>query len=109
MTNQAIQESIRKMAQSIVKQFDPQMVVLFGSHARDEGGPDSDIDLLVVMPVKTSRRQVAIEIERALIDRQLPLDLIVVTPEEIQRDRERVDFVAAAALREGKILYERAA
>ena len=45
-----VQPVIRRMVRRLVKQFDPDQIILFGSHARGDAGPDSDIDLLVVMP-----------------------------------------------------------
>ena len=48
---------IRRMVRRIVDQFDPEQVILFGSHARGKAGPDRDGDLLVVMDVKGSKRE----------------------------------------------------
>jgi len=48
---------IERMVRRIVRQFRPERVILFGSHARGEAGPDSDVDLLVVMRVEGSRRE----------------------------------------------------
>ena len=64
------------MVNRIVNEFQPERVILFGSHARGEGGPDSDVDLLVVMPVEGSRRDKAIEIGVALHDVRLPKHLL---------------------------------
>jgi predicted nucleotidyltransferase len=61
-------EYIREMVRRIVTQFHPEKVILFGSHARDRGGPDSDVDLLIIMPVSGSKRQKALEIGVALHD-----------------------------------------
>ena len=47
---------IRKMVNRILEHFDPDRIILFGSHARGEAGPDSDVDLLVVMTVRGSKR-----------------------------------------------------
>jgi len=47
---------IQKMVERIVAQFRPEKVILFGSQARGDAGPDSDVDLLVVMPVQGSKR-----------------------------------------------------
>jgi predicted nucleotidyltransferase len=62
MTNQAatpsasVKEAIEEMVRRIVERFDPERIILFGSHARGTANPDSDIDLLVVMPVVGSTR-----------------------------------------------------
>jgi predicted nucleotidyltransferase len=104
-----VSPAIQQMVERIVERFAPEAVILFGSHAAGIAGPGSDVDLLVVMRFKGSRRALASEIDRALIDRELPLDLIVVTPEEVARDRDRVGTIIRPALRGGRVLYGRAA
>ena len=100
-------DAIGKMVARIVKRFDPEQIILFGSHARGTAGPDSDVDLLVVMPVATSSREQATEIDLALGDRALPLDVIVITPQQFERDRHRIGTVVEPAIREGQVLYAR--
>ncbi len=93
----------------IVEGFDPLRVILFGSRARDDAGPHSDVDLLVVMPDGIGdERQVTLEIRRALRDLPVAKDIVVTTPEEIERRGDLVGTVLRPALREGKTLYERA-
>jgi uncharacterized protein len=94
--------------QKIVDQFHPAKIILFGSYARGAERPDSDVDLLVVMDVKDSKRRQAAEIDLALSDRTFPLDLIVVTPEEFEKYRDIVGHILYPAVREGKILYDAA-
>lgn len=101
------QKKIKKMVVRIVREFQPEKIILFGSHATGTAGPDSDADLLVVMKLKGSRRKKAIEMDMALAGIGLPKDLIVVTPEEVERYRNIVGTVIYPALREGKVLYER--
>lgn len=104
-----VQERIEVMVRRIVSQFNPEKIILFGSHARGEAGPDSDVDLLVVMPVEGSKRQKAIEIDRALTDRRIPLDLILVTPEDFERGRHEIGSVLRPVALEGRVMYDRAA
>ncbi len=101
--------AIEAMVQRIVDRFQPLKVILFGSYARGEVTPDSDVDLLVVMPIVGSRRRQATDIDMILGDRQLPLDLIVVTPEEFDDYKHVIGHILYPAVREGKVLYERAA
>ena len=101
--------SIDDMARRIVKEFNPQKIILFGSYARGAASSDSDVDLIVVMPVAGSRRRQTTEIDMALSDRWLPLDLIVVTPEEFIACKDVIGHILYPAVREGKVLYERAA
>lgn len=71
-----------RVVKRIVKKFDPEQIILFGSHARGEAGPDSDVDLLVVMPLEESRRRgKSLEIHAALDDIPVSVDIIVTTPE----------------------------
>ena len=109
MSEAEIRAEIWKMVERIVEQFQPRKVILFGSHAREAGTEDSDVDLIVVMPVKGSKRRQASEIDRALADRLLPLDLIVVTPEEFDRYKDVAGHILYPAVREGKVLHDAAA
>ncbi|HUU26508.1 MAG TPA: nucleotidyltransferase domain-containing protein [archaeon] len=100
---------IEEMVRRIVEKFHPEKIILFGSWARGTAAPDSDVDLLVVLPVQGSRRSKAMEIDYALADRDLPLDLIVVTPEQFEREKQLIGTFIRPAVLEGKILYERVA
>ncbi len=92
----------------IVEKFHPVKIILFGSYARGAAGPDSDVDLLVVMDVRGSKRRQAVEIDLALSDRTFPLDLIVVTPEEYEKYRDVVGHILYPAVREGRVVYDAA-
>jgi len=99
-------ESIQAMADRIVRDFHPVRLVLFGSHARGNAEPESDVDLLVVLPQVSDKRRAAVEIRRALADFPVCKDIIVTTPEEIARRGDLVGTVLRPALREGKVLIE---
>ena len=107
-TQTGIREQIQKMVDRIIERFHPERIILFGSHARGNAGADSDVDLLVVMPVKGSKREKAVEIGVALHDFRIPKDVIVVTPDEFAWRKETVGTVERPANREGKVLYARA-
>jgi len=66
MKRRSVTKDIQRMVNGIGKEFRPERVILFGSHARGEGGVDSDVDLLIVMPVKGSKREKASEFGVAL-------------------------------------------
>jgi len=99
---------ISKMVNRIVEHFDPEKIILFGSHARGEAGSDSDVDLLVVMPIRGSKRKKMVEIGVALHDIPLAKDIIVTTPEDFEWRKEIVGTIERPAAREGKVLYARA-
>lgn len=109
MPDSTAQEKIEQMVRRIVERFHPEKIILFGSYARGDAGPDSDVDLLVVMPVAGSKRQIAVEISLALAGAGLPKDIIVVTPDEVARLRDIVGTIIYPAVREGKVVYDRAA
>jgi len=100
---------VREMVRRIVERFGPEQIILFGSHARGTAGPDSDVDLLVVLRDPGSRRQKCLEIRVALHGMGIAKDVVVVTPEDIRRGRDLPGTLIRSALREGKVLYERAA
>jgi predicted nucleotidyltransferase len=102
-------KKIEEMVRRIVERFHPDQVILFGSYARGNAGPDSDVDLLVVMPVSGSKRRTAVEIDLMLAGSGLSKDIIVMTPEEVARTKDIVGALVYPAVREGKVMYDRAA
>lgn len=104
-----IQETIAEMVRRIVSRFNPDKIILFGSHARGQAGPNSDVDLLVVMVPHGSKRERAIELYGLLSGMGVPKDVIVVTPEEFEAYRDAPGTVIRTVRQEGKVLYERAA
>ncbi|MFH0965458.1 MAG: nucleotidyltransferase domain-containing protein [Planctomycetota bacterium] len=104
-SSRSLRREIRRMTDRIVRKFRPEKIILFGSHARGEGRPDSDVDLLVVMPVRGSKREKAVEIGVALHHIRVPKDIIVTTPEEFEWRKEIVGTIERPAATEGKVLY----
>jgi uncharacterized protein len=101
------QRQIQKIVNRIVERFHPEQIILFGSQARGDAGPDSDVDLLVVMPVEGSKREKQLEIRMALHDIHVPKDVIVSTFEEFAWRKEIVGTIERPAARQGKVLYAR--
>jgi predicted nucleotidyltransferase len=99
--------AIKKMVERVVSRFSPDKIILFGSYAKGNAGPDSDLDLLVVMPLIGSKRQKAVEIGVALHDIAIAKDVIVVTPEEFEWRKDVIGTIERPAWREGKVLYAR--
>ena len=96
---------IRKLTDSIVREFRPERVILFGSHAYGTPGVDSDVDLLVVMPFRGNSVHKAFEI----IDRVKPnfsVDLLVRKPDDVRQRVANNDWFMREVLERGRILYE---
>ena len=96
---------IQDFVDKVVEQFAPRRVILFGSYARGNATPDSDVDLLVIMPTKKEAVEQAVEI-RQRIRRSFPLDLIVKTPADVTWRLSLHDCFLTSVMAEGKTLYE---
>lgn len=94
--------------QRIVRGFNPVQIILFGSWARGEARPDSDLDLLVVLAQIENKRRATGEILRALNGLPMSKDVVVTTPAEIAARGHTLGLVLRPALQEGKVVYERA-
>lgn len=107
----ATAELIQEMAAVVAREVKPEAIVLFGSHARSDARPDSDVDFLVVEetpfgPDKDRRREMT-RLWRALAGFAVAKDILVYSHEEVERWRGARNHVIARALREGRILYGR--
>jgi predicted nucleotidyltransferase len=100
-------ETIETLSQRIVEVFAPQRIILFGSHATGQAHAGSDVDLLVVLPYEGSPVSMSVEILRALQPR-VPVDVIVRTPEEMERRLALGDFFLREIMARGVVLYESA-
>ncbi|MFW6163352.1 MAG: nucleotidyltransferase domain-containing protein [Planctomycetota bacterium] len=89
----------------IVEVADPQRILMFGSAARGEMGPDSDIDLLVIVEGPIHHRRLAQKMYRRMIGVGQPVDLLVATPEDLERYGESLGLVYRPALKEGEEVY----
>ena len=107
MKKSRLERIIDQMVLRIVERFDPERIILFGSAGRGEAGPDSDVDLLVVMPIQGSRREKAVEIGVAVNDIPVPKDIFVTTPEDFEWRKNIVGTIERPAAREGRLVYAR--
>lgn len=95
---------VMTLVQRIVDRFQPEKVILFGSHTTGTANEHSDVDLLVVMETELSTFKQAAAIYRA-IDRRPPMDLLVRTPAQVANRNPR-DLILRTILQEGVIVYE---
>jgi uncharacterized protein len=103
--NGPVQEIIDEAVRRIVTELHPIKIILFGSAARGNMGPNSDLDFLIVMPDGIHRRSTAQNLARVLFDLGMPKDIIVVTESDIENYGSNPSLVIAPALEEGKELY----
>jgi predicted nucleotidyltransferase len=100
-------ELIREVTDKIVSGFNPRRVILFGSQARGDARADSDLDLIVELEGVTNRIHKAIEISSLFGLRMWPLDVLVFSTEEFERDSKIIGRLPSMIRDEMKILYER--
>ncbi len=93
------------LVQQVVYIARPLKIILFGSAARGEAGPESDVDLLVVMPDGTHRRHAAQRLYRGIRHVGIPFDLLVATPSDLEKHRENNGLIYPVILREGIEVY----
>jgi len=98
-------ELLDEIVRRIVEVAAPDSIILFGSAARGEWGPNSDIDLLVVKQGVEHRGRLAEEIYVKLIGILAAVDILVVTPRDIEILRDKIGTVINPALTEGKTIY----
>jgi len=98
------QETLHEIIRRIVEVAQPEKIILFGSAARGEMGPHSDVDLLVIKS-GAHRLELTGEIYKHMHGVGEAVDIIVVTPEDVERYRDSHALVIAPALREGKVVY----
>lgn len=97
---------LNEIVSRIVEVADPEEIILFGSGAREEMEKESDLDLLVIKP-GVNRRQLAQDIYMNLFGVEQPVDIVVVTPEDIERYKDSNSLILKRALEEGKVLYDK--
>ncbi len=101
------QEELDEIIRRVVDVAEPEKVILFGSAARGDDGPQSDVDLLVVAE-GGDRSDVAAQVYERLAGVGVPVDAILVTPTDLERYKDSLGLVYKPALAEGRIVYEAA-
>jgi len=94
------------ITRTIVERFSPRRVIVFGSWARGEAGPESDVDVFVEMETDKSPPERAIEVSAAFGLRPWGLDVVVYTPDEVRKLRGAKGTLLEIIEAEGKVMYE---
>jgi predicted nucleotidyltransferase len=107
--HQTEQELIRAMVDIIVREADPEQIILFGSRARGDDRPDSDVDLLIIesepFSAQRSLRKEAGRLWMALSSIDVSKDLLLYSRDEVEARKDSLNHVVGRAFREGKILH----
>ena len=98
-------ENLEKLVTQIVNLVNPKEVILFGSNARGEAKPHSDLDLMVIMPEGIHRRYTAQKIYRFIKGVTQPFDIIVATPSDLKKYKDDIGFIYHTALKQGISVY----
>ncbi len=98
-------QQLEDLVRRIVEAVHPLKIILFGSAARGEMGPDSDVDLIVVMPEGTHRGYTAERIYLTVRRVGIPFDVVVATPGDLQRHRDTPGLIYREVAREGQTVY----
>ena len=102
LNEQLITEAVNRL----VNKFHPNKIILFGSQARGTADKHSDADILVICSIAGNRRSLMVEMDRTLYGLGFARDILILTPEEFERDRSIPGTIARPASLEGKVLYE---
>jgi predicted nucleotidyltransferase len=98
-------ETLDEIIRRIVEVAQPGRIITFGSAARDELGPHSEVDLLVVKSDVEHRHRLVGDIYMNLFGVDQAVDVVVTTPEDLERYGDAIGLVYRPALREGKVIY----
>jgi uncharacterized protein len=108
MMSKTTPDLLAEITRRLVTEFDPDQIILFGSHAWGVPGEDSDVDLLVIIPGSEERPTArAVRAHRCLRGIPLPMDLIVRSRDEMARFARVPASLEAEILDRGKVLYGR--
>lgn len=97
---------IRQVAGQLGRQLQPDKVILFGSYASGRPGPESDVDLFIIMRSRQRPAARAAAVSKLLDPRPFPVDIVVRTPREVRRRLALGDSFIEEILQRGKVLYE---
>lgn len=101
-------DKISEIVSKIASGYNPDKIILFGSYATGNANENSDLDLFVIKDSDLSRPQRTLKVRKMIYGSMVPIDLIVYTPEEIEKAQQNKFGFVNRVLNSGKIVYERA-
>ena len=99
------QRLIKKIANKIAREFQPEKIILFGSRAYGEPDNGSDLDFLIIKNSPLPRHKRAIEIQRSFYNYFIPMDIVVYTREEVEKYKDVKGSFIHTVMKKGKVLY----
>ncbi len=96
---------IEELVQRIVGAVHPLRIILFGSVARGDVRPDSDIDVLVIVPDGTHRLNTTRYLYKRMFGFGHPVDIMVATPDILERHKDNIGLIYRTVLAEGREIY----
>jgi len=99
------QKEIKKITDQIVKKYQPEKIILFGSYAWGKPARNSDVDLFIVKESDLPRRFRTTRVEKILGSVSFPVDVLVYTPKEVRERRSLGDFFVKNIFKKGRVLY----
>lgn len=100
-------EKINTIVEKIAIGFNPEKIILFGSHAVGNQSKDSDLDLLVIQDTNLPRHKRSIAIQKSLLGSMVPMDILVYTKKEFEYEKTQNHSFLYNAMKDSKVLYER--
>ncbi len=98
---------INDIVSKIAVKFNPNKIILFGSYAAGNPTNDSDLDLLVIKETNRPRHKRSFDIQKSLIGSMIPIDILVYTTQEFEKEKKEKNSFLYSAIQTSKILYER--
>ena len=105
MNTSHLEKEVQNITQQLIAKYKPQKIILFGSAARGEFGPDSDLDFFIIKEKTPYRGVERIREVDQIIKTALPCDFLVVKPHEVENRLQLGDPFIKTILQEGKVLY----
>ncbi len=99
---------INEITTRITSRFDPDRIILFGSYANGTQRDDSDLDLLIIQETNLPPQKRGFDIRMSLIGLMMPFDILIYTKSEYEREKENKYSFLSSAIKNSKVLYERA-
>src|SRR5436309_7850064 len=101
------QKTIQGVVDDIVREIKPHKVIVFGSYARGDATPDSDLDIFVVARLRGTSSERIRRVRSAITSNGFGLDVVVRTPRQVKKSLNGRDWFVQEVFEQGKLMYER--